>query len=340
MTGSGGVDGAGGAPAAGRGGRGSPSPAAAERSDSRTMRSRDDERVPRPRAPLRLDETILRVAGELDAAGVALGHGTAEPVDEAAWLVLHAIGLSPVEPPDHARVLGARELAAVDALVARRVDERRPTAYLTGRAWFAGHELLCDERALVPRSPLAELVAEGFLGLVPTDRDVAVLDLCTGGGCIAIACAHALPRARVDASDLSAEALSLAAENVRLHGLEDRVRLLRGSLYEPVRGPYDLVVSNPPYVDAADLAAMPEEYRHEPPMGLGAGKDGLALVRDILAGAADVLAPEGVLVVEVGNSAPALERAFPELDFAWIEFAHGGDGVFALDRAALAARFG
>ena len=289
---------------------------------------------------MRLDRTILAVAERLDAAGVAFGHGTDNAVDEASWLVLHALGLSPAVAPDYARALGARELAAVDALVARRIGERRPTAYLTGRAWFAGHELLCDERALVPRSPLAEFVAEGFLGLVPTAREARVLDLCTGGGCIAIACAHALPRARVDASDLSDEALSLAAENVALHGLGDRVRLLEGSLYAPVAGPYDLVVSNPPYVDAEDLAAMPEEYRREPPMGLGAGEDGLALVHGILAGAAAVLAPEGVLVVEVGNSARALERAYPELDFAWLEFARGGEGVFALDRAALAARFG
>ena len=288
----------------------------------------------------RLDATILRAARRLAGAGVALGHGTDDPVDEASWLALHAIGLSPAEVPDHARRLHPDELAAVDALVARRIDERLPAAYLTGRAWFAGHELRSDARALVPRSPIAELVAEGFRGLVPTDRDVRVLDLCTGGGCIAIAAAHALPRARVDASDLSADALALAAENVALHGLGERVRLLHGPLWAPVEGPYDLVVSNPPYVDAADLAAMPAEYRAEPAMGLGAGEDGLDLVHPILAGAAAVLAPGGVLVVEVGNSAPALERAYPELDFVWIGFAHGGDGVFALERDALVARFG
>ena len=288
----------------------------------------------------RLDATILRAARRLAEAGVALGHGTDDPVDEASWLALHAIGLSPAEAPDHARRLHPGELAAVDALVARRIAERLPAAYLTGRAWFAGHELLSDARALVPRSPIAELVAEGFRGLVPIDRDVRVLDLCTGGGCIAIAAAHALPRARVDASDLSADALALAAENVALHGLGDRVRLLHGPLWAPVEGPYDLVVSNPPYVDAADLAAMPAEYRAEPAMGLGAGEDGLDLVHPILAGAAAVLAPGGMLVVEVGNSAPALERAYPELDFVWIGFAHGGDGVFALGRDALVARFG
>ena len=288
----------------------------------------------------RLDATILGVADRLRRAGVAFGHGTDDPVDEASWLVLHALGLSPALAPDHARTLGAGELAAVDALVARRIAERVPTAYLTGRAWFAGHELLCDARALVPRSPLAEFIDDGFLGLVDPTAEARVLDLCTGGGCIAIACAHALPRARVDASDLSPEALALAAENVALHGLEARVRLLEGSLYEPVAGPYDLVISNPPYVDAADLAAMPAEYRREPPMGLGAGRDGLDLVHGILAGAPAALAPGGTLVVEVGNSAEALERAYPELDFAWLGFERGGAGVFALDRAALAARFG
>ena len=270
----------------------------------------------------------------------ARAHGTDHPVDEASWLVLHAMGLSPAEPPDHARRLRADELRAIDALVSRRIDERVPTAYLTGRAWFAGHELLSDARALVPRSPIAELVAERFHGLVVEDREIRVLDLCTGGGCIAIACAHALPLARVDASDLSADALALAAENVALHGLGDRVRLLEGSLYEPVAGPYDLVVSNPPYVDARDLAAMPEEYLAEPAMGLGAGEDGLDLVHAILAGAPAALAPGGVLICEVGNSAEALERAYPELDFAWFGFAGGGDGVFALDREALVARFG
>ena len=292
-----------------------------------------------PAAP-RLDATILGVADRLAVAGVAFGHGTDHPVDEASWLVLHAIGLSPAEPPDHARRLGAGELAAIDALVARRIEERVPTAYLTGRAWFAGHELLSDARALVPRSPIAELVAERFHGLVAEDRPIRVLDLCTGGGCIAIACAHALPLARVDASDLSADALALAAENVALHGLGDRVRLLGGSLYDPVEGPYDLVVSNPPYVDAQDLAAMPEEYLAEPAMGLGAGVDGLDLVHGILAGAPAALAPGGVLICEVGNSAEALERAYPGLAFAWFGFAGGGDGVFALDRAALVERFG
>ncbi len=290
--------------------------------------------------PARLDETIVAAAHRLDAAGVAFGHGTDNPVDEAAWLVLHAVGLSPVVAPDYARRLTPSELRAVDALLQRRIEERVPTAYLTGRAWFAGHELLCDARALVPRSPLAELIVAGLPGLVASDVPVRVLDLCTGGGCIAIACAHALPLADVDASDLSVDALALAADNVRLHALQDRVHLLQGSLYEPVHGPYELILSNPPYVDAADLAAMPEEYLREPPMGLGAGEDGLDLVHRMLAEAPAVLAPGGALVVEVGNSGEALARAYPDLELEWIDFENGGDGVFAVRREALVARFG
>lgn len=288
-----------------------------------------------PASPL--GEIVRAVARRLEAAGVAFGHGTGNALDEASWLVLHAAGLSPVEPFDPERAVDPAGRAAVDALVRRRIEERVPTAYLTGRAWFAGHEFLCDARALVPRSPLAEMIQCGLPGLVDADRPVRVLDLCTGGGCIGIACALALPRAAVDASDLSADALALAAENVALHGLEGRVRLLEGSLYEPVDGPYDLIVSNPPYVDAADLAAMPDEYRREPPLGLRAGEDGLSLVHDILAGAPAVLAPGGRLVVEVGNSMEALERAYPDVPFEWIDFGRGGEGVFTLDRAALVA---
>lgn len=280
---------------------------------------------------------IRKAAITLDAASLAYGHGTDNPLDEASWLVLHALGLSPVQAPDYGRPVGAGERRSVDLLIRRRIDERLPAAYLTGRMWFAGHEFLCDERALVPRSPLAEFIVHDFFGLMPPRDAPRILDLCTGGGCIAIACAHALPDSLVDASDLSADALALAGENVALHRLESRVRLFEGSLFDPVRGPYDLVISNPPYVDALDLAAMSGEFRHEPAMGLGAGADGLDLVRPMLDQAASKLAPGGLLVVEVGNSAAALEAAYPDLELTWLEFAAGGGGVFVVTREELEA---
>ena len=284
---------------------------------------------------LTLESAIRRAAAGFDAAALAYAHGTDNAIDEASWLILATLGLSPAVPPDYARPLSRAERERCNHRLARRIDERVPTAYLVGRAWFAGHEFLADERALVPRSPFAEFVANDCFGLLDGVAAPRLLDLCTGGGCIAIAAALAVPRARVDASELSPEALSLARENVALHGVGERVSLFEGSLFEPVRGPYDLVVSNPPYVDAGDIAAMPAEFGHEPALGLAAGRDGLDLVRLILAGAAERLTPGGSLVVEVGNSAPAVVATWPEVPFDWLEFASGGAGVFLLGRETL-----
>ena len=286
---------------------------------------------------LTLEGAIRRAAAAFDAAGLAYAHGTDNAIDEASWLILETLGLSPAVAPDYARPLDEFERERCNARLARRIETRVPTAYLVGRAWFAGHEFLSDERALVPRSPLAEFIANDCFGLLDHASAPRVLDLCTGGGCIAIATALALPEARVEASDLSAAALSLAAENVALHGVGERVALFEGNLFEAVRGPYDLIVSNPPYVDAGDIAAMPREFEHEPILGLAAGEDGLDLVRLILAGAAERLAPEGSLVVEVGNSAPAVSEVWPEVAFEWLEFAAGGEGVFLLGRETLLA---
>lgn len=282
-----------------------------------------------------LEQAIRRAAALFDDAGIAYGHGTDNAIDEASWLLLEALGLPPEYPPDYARVLASAELSSCNDQLARRLHERLPTAYLVGSAWFAGHRFLADERALVPRSPLAQLINDDFHGLIATTPGPRILDLCTGGGCIGIACALAMPDAIVDASDVSASALSLAAENIALHDVADRVTLFEGSLFEPVSGPYDLIVSNPPYVDADDIAAMPAEFGHEPMLGLAAGEDGLDIVSEILAQAAGYLTADGVLVVEVGNSAPAVDAAWPSVPFEWLTFAEGGDGVFMLTRASL-----
>ena len=276
-------------------------------------------------------------AARLEDAGVVFGHGADNAVDEAMVLVLHAAGLRP-EPPEPlfaARLTGRERRAAVD-LIVRRIRERIPAPYLTGRAWFAGLELVCDARALVPRSPIAEWIERGFEPWLDPDSVERVLEIGAGGGAIAIACAMAFPGATIDAVDVSDAALALAHENCAAHGVADRVRLSRSDVYSEVRGRYDLIVGNPPYVDAATMASLDPEYRHEPRIGLAAGADGLDCVRRILAGAGERLRAGGVLVCEVGASRTALERAFPEAGFTWLELERGGEGVFLLTETQLA----
>lgn len=269
-------------------------------------------------------------------AGLHYGHGTDNALDEAVALVLHALHL-PHGLPD--RLLDARltsaEKAEIYRLLAKRIEDRIPAAYLTGEAWFAGMKFKADARALVPRSPIAELIEARFEPWMEAGNVGSILDLCTGGACIAIACAHAFSGAAVDAVDLSADALALAHENVELHGVEEQVALHEGDLFEPLsKGRrYDIIVSNPPYVDADDMAGLPDEFRHEPELGLAAGDDGLVIARRILAQASDWLADDGILVIEVGNSAAALEDVYPDVDFTWLEFARGGEGVFLLTAA-------
>ncbi|MDM7322767.1 MAG: 50S ribosomal protein L3 N(5)-glutamine methyltransferase [Gammaproteobacteria bacterium] len=273
---------------------------------------------------------------------VHFGHGTDNALDEAAYLILQALDL----PPDLSGEwldthLTHAERIRLAELLRQRCIERIPTAYLVGKAWFAGLEFIIDRRALIPRSPLGELIQQGFSPWVEADRIHTILDLCTGSGCIALACAHYLPHTKVDAIDLSFDALELARLNREKLGLEKQVELLEGDLFAPVAGRrYDLIVSNPPYVDAHDMAELPPEYRHEPRMALEAGEDGLNIVRRILREAPQHLEPEGVLIVEVGNSQEHVEHTWPDVPFTWLSFEHGEDGVFLLTREELVEHAG
>ena len=279
-----------------------------------------------------LGALLQRIARRFVRAKLHYGHGTDNAADEAAALLWHVLQLDWQAPPGiHERLVTRDEQDAVELLVQRRIKERVPAVYLTGVTWFAGLPMRTDSRALVPRSPLAELIESRFAPWIDARRVRKVLDLGTGSGCIAIACARFLPRAQVDAADVSPEALLLARENIRMHRLTRRVRVVETDYFSALRGRrYDIIVSNPPYVDAGDMKSLPAEYRHEPVLGLASGRDGLDAVRAILRVAALHLNAGGVLVVEVGNSEAAVRRKFRRVPFTWLEFERGGGGVFLL----------
>ena len=271
-------------------------------------------------------------ASRFNEAGLFFGHGTDNALDEALALVLHALHLRHDIPADYldARITAA-ESAAVAELFAQRLDRRIPAAYQIGEARFAGLDFYVDENVLIPRSPIAELIEEGFAPWLDPDQVSSVLDLCCGSGCIGIACAYAFPLALVDLADISPAALDVATRNIERHDLEGRVRALRADVYDGLDGErYDLIVSNPPYVSSAEMQGLPDEYRHEPELGLEAGDDGMDVVARILAGGAEYLSPGGIMVVEVGFSADLLIGRYPDVPFLWLDFQRGGDGVFLL----------
>lgn len=267
------------------------------------------------------------------------GHGTDNPWDEAVYLLSAVLDL----PPDADRSLLSQPLSAteqsqIDALFQRRINERVPAPYITQQAWFCTLPFYVDQRVIVPRSPIAELIFNQFQPWCMQTPN-RILDLCTGSGCIGIACAYAFEQAQVVLSDISKDALDVAAINISNHDLGSRVTAIQSDLFAAFdkthHASFDLIVSNPPYVDAQDMAQMPAEYSHEPELALASGDDGLDFTRRLLRQAAQFLSTEGVLIVEVGNSAQALERAFPEVPFTWLEFTQGDDGVFMLTSAQL-----
>lgn len=271
-------------------------------------------------------------------AGLFFGHGTHNARDEAAYLILHTLNL-PLGDLDSVldRLLGTNELATVRAVLRERVTKRTPAAYLTREAWLGDFRFYVDERVIVPRSFIAELLREGLAPWVADAKLVrSVLDLCTGSGCLAILAAHVFPNARIDATDLSAKALQVARRNVKAYGLGKRVRLLRSDLYGALGAKrYDLIVSNPPYVNAAAMRKLPREYRREPRLALAGGRDGLALVHRLLAAAAARLNPGGLLLVEIGHNRDVLETIYPRLPFTWLETSAGPDYVFLLRKEDL-----
>lgn len=276
---------------------------------------------------------------QLNNADVYFGHGTDNPWDEAVFLILRSLNL-PLDLKDaelDARLLPSERQFLMTQIRAR-IEERIPAAYLVNEAWFCGLPFYVDERVLVPRSPISELIENRVSPWLDGFEPESILDLCCGSGCIGIAAAHAFPDAEVDLLDYSEDALEVAEINVERFNLEEQVGLIHSDLFERLAllgKRYDLILSNPPYVDADDIASMPAEYHVEPAMGLGSGHDGLDITRRILAEAADYLTDDGVLVVEVGNSWVNLEARFPDVPFVWVEFEHGGHGVFVMTRDEL-----
>lgn len=281
-----------------------------------------------------IEDYMEEVALKLDAAGLCYGHGTDNPSDEAFYLIYGFLGIDFTDVGAGQRVLDAQQLESLEALLKSRIDERVPTAYLLGRAWFAGYEFFCDDRALVPRSPIAELIVGEFQPLLQ-DRPSRVLDLCTGGGSIGIAMALQWPDCQIDLVDISADALELAKKNIALHGLEALVNCIESDLFVNVSGRYDLIVANPPYVPLQEFEDLPDEFGHEPTLGLLSADEGLQIPLQILRDSVDHLRAGGLLVMEVGYSHFQLAERLRQVPLLWLDFEHGGEGVLALTSGQL-----
>lgn len=283
-----------------------------------------------------LIELVEAQAARLQGAGLSFGHGTTNAFDEAAWLVQWALDL-PLDGLDEhaARPVSATERLVVDALVDRRIRQRLPAAYLTRQAWLQGVAFYVDERTIVPRSFIAELLADGTIDAWLGAHTRRVLDLCTGNGSLAVLAAMAWPEVQVDGSDLSEDALAVAKINVDAHGLGDRITLLRSDGLLRVHGPYDLILCNPPYVNSASMSGLPPEYQAEPALALAGGEDGMDFVRKLMQDAPAQMTEDAVLVLEIGNERANFERAFPTLEAVWLETSAGDDQVLLLTRASL-----
>jgi len=287
-----------------------------------------------------LIDFITAQSARLKEAGVSFGHGTTNAFDEAAWLVTWALGM-PLDALETQaqRNITPEEFTKADDIIARRIDLRLPAAYMTKQAWLQNVPFYVDQRTIIPRSFIAELLADGegdgTLDAWLSDKTHAVLDLCTGNGSLAVIAAMAYPEISVDATDISDEALAVARINVDQHKLGKRITLFKGDLFEKVRGPYDLIVCNPPYVNADSMAHLPDEYRKEPALALAGGDDGMDLVRRILKDAPGYMTRDAVLVLEIGNEREHFEAAFPRLEVAWLEASAGADQVLLVTRESL-----
>lgn len=294
----------------------------------------------RPTAkPATLNDLIRQTERLLRAARLSYGHGTLNARDEAAWLISHAAKLRPDELGDQMlRPATARETRHVATLTRRRIETRKPLAYLLGEAWLCGYRFIVDQRVIVPRSFIAEPLLECFSPWIARPGSVKrILDLCTGSGCLAILAAIAFPKAQVDAVDISKRALTLARKNVKAHGLGRRVRLIESDLYRSLgKQKYDLIISNPPYVDARAMSRLPEEYRREPALALAGGKEGLDLVDRILRGSSNHMNNKGNMVIEIGHNRRAFERRYRELNVTWLEVGDGTNPLVWLESGSLA----
>ncbi|WP_334324312.1 50S ribosomal protein L3 N(5)-glutamine methyltransferase [Gilliamella apicola] len=286
---------------------------------------------------LRTVQDFIRwTSSQLSLSDVFLGHGTDNPIDEAKQLILATLGLSLFIPTEfYSANLTNDEKQALFDIIQKRISDRVPTPYLTNQAWFCGHSFYIDERVLIPRSPIGELIDNHFQSLL-SQSPQQILDLCTGSGCIGIACAYAFPDAQVDITDISLEALDVAQQNIDLHEMNFRVTPMLSDLFNDIPAKqYDLIVTNPPYVDNEDMDDLPDEFSYEPKLALEAGFDGLDIVKRILSDAINYLSPQGILVCEVGNSWVSLQEQYPQVPFNWLEFERGGLGVFSITREEL-----